>query len=149
MEKRKTAENISTLTNHFSRNLLLNWGLKIQINIIHDKPRIIKNVLIFKLFFVFGKLIVINIAIVKDIDGPIKKRINCPKSLDGDSGIVNGDIVTNIKPIMAKIMPIFCIFSGFLVTLNIMPNANIDIGNQNKSIGPGSDANANMYIGQS
>ena len=97
----------------------------------------------------FGKLIVIKIAKVNDIEGPIKKRINLPKSLEGDFGIVNGDMATNIEPMIAKIIPIFFIFSGFLVTLNITANMNIDIGNQNKSIGPGSDANANMYIGQS
>ena len=48
-----------------------------------------------------------------------------------------------------KTIPIVCIFLGFLVSDNMAPKKNIDIGNQNKSSAPGSDANAFMYIGQS
>ena len=102
-----------------------------------------------KLFFVFFKFIDIKIARMNNTDGPTKKRINCPNALDGDLGKVNGDIVTNIIPMIVKIIPNVCIFLGFLVSDNMAPNINIDIGNQNKSSAPGSDANANMYIGQS
>ena len=109
----------------------------------------IRIVLILKLVFVFGKFIDITIARINNIDGPNKKRINCPKALDGDFGNVNGEIVINTAPIIIKISPNFCIFSGFRVSVNIMPKTNIDIGNQNKSRAPGSDANANMYLGQS
>ena len=109
----------------------------------------INNVLILKLFFVFFKLIDINIARINNTDGPTKKRINCPNALDGDLGKVKGDIVTNIVPMIIKTTPIVCIFLGFLVSDNMAPKKNIDIGNQNKSSAPGSDANAFMYIGQS
>lgn len=91
----------------------------------------------------------LKIARISNVDGPIKNKINWPKELDGEFGNVNGEIEINAAPIITNKIPIFFIFSGFLVIDNIIPNKQIASGNQNKSSAPGSEAIANMYRGES
>lgn len=103
----------------------------------------------YSFFALFEYFMEIALARINKTVGPIKKSINCPNAPEGELGVVKGDIAIKNIPIVTKMYPIFCILGGFLVNANIIPNMKIDIGNQNKSSAPGSDARVTMYRGQS